>query len=76
MKELVNDFLSILSDRQFIVFCLYYGYNELGLSLTLTELADFLKSKPSTISQCLDTITHKLSMPCFKELVEELANYE
>lgn len=76
MLEIAKKFVDILTDDQLIIFCLHYGFNERGITLTLTELSNLTGKKISTVSQTLDTINYKISMSSFSELVNKMAEYE
>lgn len=75
LNQNVVDFYSCLTDRQLIVFCLFYGYNVRGITLGYTEISRLLKVKVESIYQTMEQITFKLSQKRFTPILEALKEY-
>jgi DNA-directed RNA polymerase sigma subunit (sigma70/sigma32) len=76
IRDTVRDFYDTLTDRQLAIFCLSFGYNARGITLTLTEIAKALNTKVPTVFQANEQIIYKLSQPQFRPLLEQLGNYD
>lgn len=75
LYDVVSSFYDFLTDRQFLVFCLMFGYNDWGITLSKGELATLLNVRQSTIESTYQAILDKCSQRQFKPLLDELQRY-
>ena len=76
LTTLVESFYDYLTDNQLIVFCLMFGYNDRGLTLSKKDLSDLLQVSQTTVDATYKALLDKLSQKTFRPLLDELNNYE
>ena len=72
IENLIDDFLSLLSKKQRLIFSLHYGLNDLGTNWSIQDIADYFGVSYHTIYDQLNSIHSKLKYEKYTLIIESL----